>query len=379
MKSINHQFISNEIQNELNIELVDSSATKETVLLFYNLKMLSESKILFGHQDALDYGVGWRGDSDRSDVKSVVGSHPALIGSDFIFLSMENNLEQSIEFRKSKIREVYNQNGISSFSWHYGNPVSNGNYNDTTNAVSKILPGGEFHSKFLSDLDKIADFVNNLIDSSGNHIPIIFRPFHEFECDWFWWGKPYCSPDEFKELWRCTVTYLRDKRNVNSIIYAFSSDRKFNSLKEYLDRYPGDEYVDLLGMDNYHDFTFFGGGVNAVSNKLKIISQYAQERNKIAALTETGLESIKNEKWWTEELYRSLERNSIKLAYVMVWRNHDTNHHFAPYPGHPSVKDFIEFYHKEKILFATHMPNIYKKILTDEDIFQIENMKKAEE
>lgn len=378
MKSINSQFNSLELQNALKVKLVDFSATKETVLLFHNLKTLSESKILFGHQDALDYGIGWRGECDCSDIKKVVGSHPALIGSDFIFLSRENNLERSIEHRKSKLREVYDKNGITTFSWHYGNPVSNGNYNDITNAVGKILPGCEFHSKFLSDLDKISDFVNNSIDSFGNPIPIIFRPFHEFDGDWFWWGKPHCRPDEFKELWRVTVTYLRDKRNVKSMLYAFSSDRKFNSLDEYLERYPGDEYVDLLGMDNYHDFTFFGGGVSAVSNKLKIISDYAQEKNKIAALTETGLESIKNEKWWTEELYKSFEKNSIKLAYVMVWRNNDTNHHFAPYPGHPSVENFVEFYHKEKMLFATHMPNIYKEILLDETVIQIENNKRTE-
>jgi mannan endo-1,4-beta-mannosidase len=62
--------------------LIDPLATKETKALFNNLYKLSEKHTLFGHQHATEYGHGWSGDADRSDVKSVVGSHPAVIGID---------------------------------------------------------------------------------------------------------------------------------------------------------------------------------------------------------------------------------------------------------------------------------------------------------
>jgi mannan endo-1,4-beta-mannosidase len=59
-------------------KLVDDNATAETKALFKNLAKLSEKQTLFGHQHATEYGHGWNGDKDRSDVKSVTGSHPAL-------------------------------------------------------------------------------------------------------------------------------------------------------------------------------------------------------------------------------------------------------------------------------------------------------------
>src|SRR6188768_1482524 len=62
---------------------IDKKATKETRALFNNLKRLSAEHSLFGHQHATEYGHGWSGGADRSDVKSVTGSHPAVIGVDF--------------------------------------------------------------------------------------------------------------------------------------------------------------------------------------------------------------------------------------------------------------------------------------------------------
>ena len=372
------EYNSIEFQKKLDVKLTDSLATKETVLLFRNLKKLSESKVIFGQHDATDYGIDWKGDPNRSDVKSIVGSHPALYGSDFAFLSHDSNLAALIENRKTRLRESFERNGINIFCWHYGNPVTGGSFYDTTVAVRKIIPGGGFHLKYLSDLDKIADFALQAVDSTGKPIPIIFRPFHEFDGSWFWWGKPYCTAEEFKELWRTTITYLRDKRGVKNFIYAFSPDRNFTSKEEFLERYPGDEYVDLIGMDNYWDFTPEGAGLEWVTKKLEILTALAAEKKKIAALTETGLESIPDDKWWTDRLFNTFNHDSVKIAFVMVWRNNDKKHHYAPYPGHPSVENFVEFYHKDKILFENHLPNIYSEILTDESIKNIENRKKIE-
>src|SRR5687767_10566132 len=77
-------------------KLIDPLATKETKALFSNLHKLSQNHILFGHQHATEYGHGWVGDENRSDVKSVTGSHPAVIGVDFSGLSgrPENMIER---------------------------------------------------------------------------------------------------------------------------------------------------------------------------------------------------------------------------------------------------------------------------------------------
>lgn len=108
------------------------------------------------------------------------------------------------------------------FCWHYYNPVTGGNFYDTTRVVRHILPGGSHHAIFKADLKIIADFAHNAKADNGELIPIIFRPWHEFDGNWFWWGRNHCRVEEFKELYRFTVTYLRDSLQVHNFLYAFS-------------------------------------------------------------------------------------------------------------------------------------------------------------
>lgn len=367
------EYNSLEFQKKLKVSLVDTFATKETVLLFHNLKKLSDHKIIFGHHDDTAYGVGWYG-KDSSDVKSVVNSYPGLYGWDFSHFTLNNVNPVKIYIRKL-VREAYKRGGINTFCWHYNNPVTDGLFYDTTIAVRKILPGGGFYLKYLRALDSIAFFANNLKDSTGKLIPIIFRPFHEFDGSWFWWGKKFCSKEEFILLWRTTVDYLRNKKGVKNFLYAYSPDRNFYTEEEYLERYPGDEYVDVFGMDNYYDFVPDGDGLESIKNKLKIITKLAKKKNKIAAFTETGLEGIVNPKWWTEKLLKVIDDDSIKIAYVMVWRNANETHHYAPYKGHPSAENFVEFVFSPKILLEKHLPNLYDEILNTKTINKINLMK----
>ncbi|MEW6701218.1 MAG: glycosyl hydrolase [Bacteroidota bacterium] len=372
------EFNSIEFQRELNVKLVDTSASKETVLLFHNLKKLSEEKIIFGHQDATAYGVGWSGDSNRSDIKDVINSYPGLYGWDFSFLNRQKNVDTQKYFMAALVKESFARGGVNTFSWHYNNPATDSSFYDTTIVVNKILPGGGYYLKYLSALDTIAGYSKTLVDSEGNLIPIIFRPYHEFDGNWFWWGKPFCSKDEFIELWKTTVDYLKNKKRVKNFIYAFSSDRKFKTEKEFLERYPGDEYVDILGMDNYYDFTPDGNGLEWVKKKLKIISDVALKKNKIAAFTETGLDTIPDPLWWTDKLFKVVDDDSIKIAYIMVWRNANGEHHFAPYKGHASAEDFVKFGLHPKILFENQLPDLYTKPLNDDTIRSIDKRKKIE-
>src|SRR5215204_3969906 len=133
--------------------LIDANSTKETKALHQNLKKLSEKHILFGHQHATEYGHGWYGDEDRSDVKSVTGSHPAVIGVDFSGLSGRPDSminKEMISLRKN-MADTYDRGGVTTVSWHFNNPVSNTNFywNDSTAAaaVRNIIPGGSHHSK----------------------------------------------------------------------------------------------------------------------------------------------------------------------------------------------------------------------------------------
>lgn len=346
------------IQEAHGVKLADPNATTETVALFKNLKIISEEKIIFGHQHTTAYGVKWKDDSLRSDVKDVTGSFPGLYGWDFAEITNGYGKDEGEKVKKLAT-EAYERGGINIFAWHYNNPVTNKNFYDTTVAVKHILPGGSHHDVFKSSLDLIAEFCQNLKDSNGNLIPIIFRPFHEFDGSWFWWGKNFCSKEEFIKLFRFTVEYLRDEKSVHNLLYSFSPDRMFYNKADYLDRYPGDNYVDILGMDNYYDFNPNGDGLEWISKKLKILTSIASEKNKISAFTETGLEAIPDSVWWTKSLLKVIDKDSINIAFVMVWRNANESHHYAPYPGHISAEDFIKFREYQKILFQDDFKNIY--------------------
>ncbi len=352
------------------LQLIDRKATAETKALFLNLHTLSKNHTLFGHQHATECGHGWAGDENRSDVKSVVGSHPAVIGIDLSGFSGRS--EQEIENAKAQTRknviDTYNRGGVTTISWHFLNPVSQGGFywvdSLSKPAVKYIIPGGEAHETYKSILRGIGEWAHSLKGADGKTVPVIFRPYHEFDGGWFWWGAPHCSREEFISLWRFTVSYLRDSMNVHNFIYAFSPDNKFNTEEQFLDRYPGDEWVDMVGMDNYGDMGRDGYHLERATKKLKIVSDVALKRGKLAAFTETGLESIPNPTWWTGTLLKVMRAEKMQLCYVLVWRN-DTRsptHYYAPYPGHePSIPDFKKFYDDPYTLFESDLKNIYKQ------------------
>ncbi|MBC7875375.1 MAG: beta-mannosidase [Ferruginibacter sp.] len=350
-------------------KIIDPAATKETKALFHNLGKRSEKHILFGHQHATQYGHGWFGDKDRSDVKSVTGSHPAVIGVDFsgLYGRPDSMIEKEKISLKRYISETYNRGGVITVAWHFNNPVSKTNFywNDSTAvaAVKNIIPGGSHHEKYKTILGTIARVVKSIKGNDGKTVPMIFRPYHEFDGDWFWWGKAHCTVDEFKSLWRFTVSYLRDSLDVHNFIYAFSPDCKFNTEEEFLERYPGNEWVDMVGMDNYADFGRDGKyNLEAGLKKLKIVSDFALKAGKLAAFTETGLESIPNSTWWTETLLKTLRTAKLQLAYVLVWRNDSRSptHFYSPFPGQVSEADFLKFYNDPYTLFEKDLPAMYK-------------------
>ena len=348
--------------------LIDTNATPETIALFKNLKRVSKNHTLFGHQHATEYGHGWYGDSNRSDVKSVTGSHPAVIGVDLLGFSgfPESVIEKKKKDLSKIVTDTYNRGAVITIAWHFNNPVSEGGFywKDSVSlpAVRYIIPGGEAHEKYRQILAGIGEWAKGTIGADGKVVPMIFRPFHEFDGGWFWWGKPHCTKAEFIALWRFTVSYLRDTIGVRNFIYAFSPDNRFNTAEEFLDRYPGDEWVDMLGMDNYGDMGRDGYKLESATRKLKIVSDLAISKNKLAAFTETGLESLPNPVWWTEVLLKVMKTKGLELSYVLVWRNDvkSNTHFYAPYPGHPNVRDFVRFYNDPFTLFEKDLDSIYK-------------------
>jgi len=347
------------IKSNTNLSLSDKKATLETVSLYKKLKRLTQKGFLFGHQDDLAYGVNWKYENGRSDIKDVVGDYPAVYGWDIAGLEKGdiNNID-GVPFAKMKqyIIEAHERGGISTISWHFDNPATGKNaWDNTPNAVKTILPGAENHQKYLSWLDKAADFFLSLKDKKGKQIPIVFRPFHELTGGWFWWGKGNCTPEEFKVIWKFTFKYLQQK-NVHNLIYIYNTS-SFNSKEDFLANYPGDDFVDMLSFDSYQNNNDKDGQkfIEEVQKQFKILNEIGLEKHKPIALAEAGYEAVPDPKWWTGTLLKAI--GDYKISYVLLWRNHGWQekeqkmHYYAPFKGQISEKDFIDFYHLKQTLF----------------------------
>lgn len=311
--------------------------------------------ILFGHQDDLAYGIGWKYVDGESDVKRVSGDYPALFGWELggIELGNVHNLD-SVPFDRMKelALKAHGMGGINTFSWHPYSVIDGVNsWSTKTEVVKHIIPGGSHHEAFKKHLDKVAEFFQNLRTEDGKTVPFIFRPWHEMDGNWFWWGSKQCTTQEFIELFKFTIDYLRITKGINEMLVAYSPDCKFNSLKEYYSWYPGDEYVDIMGVDVYGDLETDARVPDAIK-KLHIVIKAAKSKNKFAALTETGLENVTDDQWYTQKLNRVLQDPQIAayLSYVMVWRNDENVHFFFTHKGHSAEKDAQEFLSQPEIL-----------------------------
>ncbi len=338
--------------------------TTETEMLLSNLKTIAADGFMFGHQDDPLYGVTWEGDSGRSDVQSVTGDYPAVMGFDIG--KIENDSEKNIDnvafaiIREEMIRH-YERGGMITVSWHADNPLTGGDSWDVgrDDVVPAILPGGEKHDLFLGWLDKAVAFFNTLTTEEGTKVPVLFRPWHEHTGSWFWWGKERCSVEEYTALWEMTRSHF-DNAGVDNLLYAYSPDLQ-GAGAIYMERYPGDEYVDLLGLDGYHRNN--EEGIDAYQSSLHTILSFmaeeGQQRGKPIALTETGLEAIPIADWWTTVLFPVLD--CYPVSYVLVWRNarERPDHYYAPYPGQCSADDFVTFYTHPKTLFGKDIQNLY--------------------
>lgn len=347
-----------EVVEEDNSMFVDHNLTPETKALHQKLTEIAKKGVAFGHQDSNAYGIGWKheGFPSDSDIKKITGDHAAVFGFEIghIEIGHEMNLDSlRFDLMKDLIKDAHQNGSIITISWHADNPVTDGNSWDNTPAVPQILKGGELRAKFEGYVEKTANFLLDLKDDNGNLIPVIFRPWHEMTGDWFWWGGKNRTSEEYHQLFRETVELLRDKHNVHNLLYAYSPDKIYHNT-EYMENYPGDEWVDILGIDIYDPGN--DQYVPMVTNALELIKYIAASKNKLFAFTETGKETIPEDNWWTESFYEATKGSGA--VYALVWRNARTNHHYAPYPGHNSEANFKEYVSKEDVLLQNDVKNI---------------------
>ena len=324
---------------------------------------VAKGEILYGHQDDLSYGHAWKVEDweadplDRSDVKAVTGKYPAVMGVEIGGIEMGDRASlDSVDFgliRKAVLTHA-ERGGVVTVSWHPRNPLTGGDTWDVSSdgVVASLLEGGALHDLFMDTwLPRLGDFLESLEGT-----PVIFRPWHESNGNWFWWGDNLCTAQQYRDLYRTTWTYLVKARGLKDILWCYSPNSGI-SPEGYMDRYPGDDIVDILGLDHY-EFVGADGveesGVRfagELKRCLTFLNVLATDHRKLMCLSETGLEGLPDPQWWTGVLYPAIK--DFPIAYVLTWRNaHDKPGHFyAAWEGFEGAPDFKAFSGLDDIVF----------------------------
>lgn len=183
----------------------------------------------------------WRGspDFEMNYIQETTGKLPAMRGLDY--------MNADFEGVNQRVSEWWEKGGISVIRWHTG--VNGLGYNESLNDTpdfDKILTEGtEEYNNMIANWDRAAEALVELRDAN---IPVIWVPFHEFDGQWFWWGKG--GAENFVKLWQMMYDRYTNKFGLNNLIWVlgYSSSVKAGW-------YVGDDYCDVIGADTYDNST----------------------------------------------------------------------------------------------------------------------------
>lgn len=333
-------------------------------------------RMLFGHNDALLYGRDWsdceEGRAGRkpeecvSDVYQVCGAYPALFSTDLCAIEQEGRTIYWGGVTYGTMREAiirhHRRGGAVTISWHMCQPDKVQTYfykEECHGQVGRILQRkGTTYDNFMHILARGADFLLSLRDGDGNLIPVIFRPFHECNGSWAWWGAADCTPEQYAGLWRMTHEYMTS-RGLTNLRYAFSPGTIYHGKAEYLQRFPGREYVDIIGVECYRPNEKDVEAARRLfhtrmQQNLRVASAIADSLHIPYAVTETGMQSDADPQWWTLGLMPALEGYSP--MFLTCWSNQwrarvPEGGAWCTYPGEASARDFRRFYKRNKAGF----------------------------
>jgi len=400
---------------EKELKLADPNAEPSVAALYQYLKAVGEAEAaLYGHMEDTVLKAG-ASDLSDSDTEDMTGSLAAVVGMDCGGLfggfaskynerhpgsrlpdTNEGNIKAAALFSNEAIdrgaiitlsSHMPNFSGTVKLEGNFANSYDGFDFTPadsyvlTGNCANQILPGGAFHEAYRAHLDVIADYVKQV---KG---PVLFRPLHENTGSWFWWGKAFCDAETYKSLYKYTVEYLRDERNVHNLLYLYGPGSEAANLAEYEERYPGDEYVDLVGFDTYDNnpapdsegYTF----LQSFENTVKLTDAFAKEHGKLMAVTETGMSPMqaggipemgnRRPEWYTEVL-DIMTKPEYDCCYFMLWSNYArSGGYYTPFVvekraggklfGHELLDSFIASYNNKKSIFAEDQAQVMKDIL----------------
>ncbi|MGP4042507.1 glycosyl hydrolase [Gracilibacillus sp. D59] len=223
---------SNEGINKRNLS--NSKASYEAKRLFEYICSIYGKNILSGQQESDGKAPA---DDELDYIKAKTGKLPAIRGLDYINEDYQSINNRSIEW--------WEKGGIVSICWHWGTPPDGTGYESSKGTIDLeevLTEGTDLYKGMLAKMDEVAEELKKL-QVAG--VPILWRPFHEFDGGWFWWGKG--GAVQFIKLWRFMYHRYTNYHGLNNLIWVLGYSGEIKD-----GWYPGTEYVDIAGADTYN-------------------------------------------------------------------------------------------------------------------------------
>ncbi|MGD1088613.1 MAG: glycosyl hydrolase [Verrucomicrobiota bacterium] len=255
---------------------ITPGASPEAQALLTYFSDIYGKKIISGQQ------AGWRRKNglgfEMGYITNNTGKLPALLALDLSpYTDKSPRRDTNHALARQAIQWFNEHHGIVMFCWHWRPPMNEPSVyiKDTTFDISRaVMEGTPEHDAIVRDLDMIADELAVLRDA---HVPVLWRPLHEANGRWFWWGAH--GPEPFKKLWRMMFERFTVQHHLDNLIWVFSPGAE----TDLADWYPGDEYVDIIGQDHYP----MDGNHGAAKNVFDELTKLTRGK-KLIALGENG-------------------------------------------------------------------------------------------
>ncbi len=282
--------------------LTNENASVQAKQLYSYIVGLKGKNVLSGQQEST-----WMGSSDYENeyIFDVSGELPVIRGFDYM-----NDDFSGVNDRAEK---WWLNGGIVTICWHCGSDFS-GEWKDCMESEvadwDKMLTEGTAeYKKMLDGMDKVAVA---LLELNEKGIPVLWRPFHEFDGNWFWWSKG--GADNFKKLWKIMYERYTGYWKLDNLIWVLGfSDQGENSIAWY----PGDGYCDIIGADTYSESLFVKlyYKIFAITPASKPICLHECGKNPTAEeLKKTGYVWFMT--WHTEYLIENNTADELKKLYT---------------------------------------------------------------
>lgn len=253
-------------------------------------------------------------------IYEVTGKYPAIRGLDYMNDDFEGVNRRAIEW--------YEKGGIVTICWHCGADFSGSwtecKETDIADWDKALTKGTKEYETLISGMDKAAAALKELQEKG---VPVLWRPFHELDGDWFWWSRG--GSENFKKLWVIMYERYTEYWELDNLIWVLGYSHKNEEYKEW---YPGDEYVDIAGADSYEE------GANG---KLFKAVKKVVKNNKPVCYHECGAIPTVNE----------LHQENAAWVWFIAW-------HTEYLTNYNSVEDLNAIYNHNYVITLDELPDL---------------------